>query len=90
MWKCVNSSNTVSYRTGGYWPYSIYYSEYSNGVTLVNYDSSKCSDDPIEWIEYSYNGKTVYIQNKLFFYSISITESLRMCSNNEINIDGVK
>ena len=67
MWKCVNSSNTVSYRTGGYWPYSIYYSEYSNGVTLVDYASSKCSDDPIEWIEYYYNGKTVYIQNKLFF-----------------------
>ena len=88
MWKCI-SSNAVSYKTGGYWPYSIYYSEYSNGVTLVDYDSSKCSDDPIEWIEYDYNGKTVYIQNKLFFYSISITESLRMCSNN-IYIDGVK
>ena len=88
MWKCI-SSNAVSYKTGGYWPYSIYYSEYSNGVTLVDYDSSKCSDDPIEWIEYSYNGKTVYIQNKLFFYSISIAESLRMCSNN-IYVDGVK
>ena len=49
MWKCI-SSNAVSYKTGGYWPYSIYYSEYSNGVTLVDYDSSKCSDDPIEWI----------------------------------------
>ena len=88
MWKCI-SSNAVSYKTGGYWPYSIYYSEYSNGVTLVDYDSSKCSDDPIEWIEYNYDGKKVYIQNKLFFYSISIAESLRMCSNN-IYVDGVK
>ena len=90
MWKCVNDRDGTVYKTGGYWPYSIYYSEYSNGVTLVDYDSTKCSEDPIEWIEYNYNGKTVYIQNKLFFYSISIAESLRLCSNNGIYIDNVK